>query len=126
MTNVVERLRDSVLRTRDEEAAKGRKDGCDWARNEADALQLQRLADARDQAGHEWRQWFGLDGASSSHCAAEIFLAIIDPEEADRHQVSGFWEDVLGEDIGKVQEDEYVFAFANGALQLWDVVLDAI
>lgn len=127
MEDVVQRLRASALRARAEDAEEGHEEGYQWARHLAEARELMRLANAHEDADGDWRKVFDPDGVPSPPPAAVTFVAIIDAEDSANSRVTEFWENTLGEDPGKAyDDDEYVAAFADGALRLWAEVEDQI
>jgi hypothetical protein len=80
------------------------------------AIQLRKLARGRGPDD----DWYC--GEISSTCsAAEQFYFIIEPEyDGDSRAANGFWEEITSEKADP--EDEYVFGFADGALEVWSQI----
>jgi len=126
MEDVIQRLRASKLEDDSEIVAQGRHDGHAWAKDGATAAELKRLAKYMDrfEAALQGEQ-FTCGSESDAYCGAERFVFEIDPNAGnDRMVASDFWEGVTGEN--EYPDNEYVQAFAEGAMALWSEVADKL
>jgi len=89
------------------EAARGMREGADWAHRYATHEKLKRVANIKFGAGESYA--WQLDEAIG-----------LDPGHGD-----SFW---INEETGRIDppSDEYVEAFCNGATDVWDTVKDKI
>lgn len=125
--DVVQRLPASRLKGNLDVEREGQEAGRWWAENEAEAHELERLANARRELGLDWPRVVGPGRMTNTTSAAERFLRIIEPnEEHCRDAAAGFWGCVLDDQNGRAQEDAFVYAFAEGALGLWEEVKDEV
>ncbi|MFI5380655.1 MAG: hypothetical protein ACHRHE_15260, partial [Tepidisphaerales bacterium] len=115
MKSVIERLKASKELCDAQEQSAGWKAGVAWAKSRATAGQLKRLEKARDPS-NDWS--FGV--GDSAYSDAERFCFIIDPDnDGDRANAAQFWE-IIGDRV--VPDAEFVQAFAEGAMEVWERV----
>jgi len=120
MQETIERLRASKSQHTAAEKSRGYDAGVLWAKDGAEAANLERLAGSRDPV-HDW--YFGI--GSSAYSSAEQFFFIIEPEEeGERGAAQEFWELWAGENVPV--DDDYVHGFAEGACDVWAEVADKL
>jgi hypothetical protein len=127
--DTIERLRASRRRLNDDRFQEGFAMGQAWAKVSAEAGELERLADLRDRSSQDGWGWEGNfdppDGASAYSAAERIAFVILAEEyDGDWGEASNFWEQQAGQE--KHPPDEFVRGFAEGALEIWDLVKDEI
>jgi hypothetical protein len=125
----IERLRASRRRLNDDRFQEGFAMGQTWAKLSAEAGELERLAELRDRSRQDSRGWQGNfdlpDGAGAYSAAERIAFVILGGDcVGDRGEASNFWEQQVGQE--KHPPDEFVRGFAEGALEVWDLVKDEI
>lgn len=125
MTDVIDRLRASKRQGDNESFKKGLNDGREWASDMAEAAELERLErfldDQSSQTG-DWDWWF--EDADTS--TAEALSNAIGGE--DGWDAVEFWERAVGDFRGNpdMSDGSYLRGFAEGAINLWDEVKEAI
>ena len=108
--------------------------GEEWAKDDAGAHHLMRLADAREKAvsDSDWKLCFGVGpGVFCKYDSGERFFFIIDPPERDDRcaDAEQFWSYYALDDDTSLAHDKegtYVLAFAEGALSVWNEVKDQV
>ena len=123
MSDVVKRLRDSKARGQEAAKSEGFAAGQTWARDKAEAAELQALENAYDPV-YGW----GFGSPGSAYSDAEAFFFMISPEsDRDRRAAEEFWETILGEQSARIAySDDFVQGFAEGAMDVWDEVKDQL
>jgi len=120
MKDVIERLKVSREKGANAAYKSGFEAGQKWAREKAEAPQLERLERRRDPQ----HDWYFTEG-SSAYGACEHFYFIIEPDQdGDRGAARVFWEQVGLEEESK--DETVVQGFAEGAMDVWDEVKDKI
>lgn len=124
MSDVIERLRASTQRASSEEFRAGCEAGQKWAKNRAEAIELQRLEEFQDALEREvttsWNAFFCDDphSASSAYTVAEKLFFVIQPEcQGDREGADAFWRKA-----GDKLSPEFLRGFGEGALAVWSAV----
>ncbi len=112
-------MRESNERWGSAERQAGKETGARWAKTEAEAIELRRLAEAVEAE----------DGVHNALAApgervAAVFFNTVFPGEDSRVDRGGFWRG-WADDDGRLS-DEYVEGFAEGALEVWDAVEDKL
>ncbi len=126
MPEVVERLRVSKRKSDDSLFSQGYAAGEEWAKNQAEAEELERLSDFRDQCGTDWDSVL-TTGPDDAYGSGERLYFVISPEDdGDRGASCGFWESQLGLEDGSCPKDSLVRGFVEGALEVWDEVKDQL
>ena len=122
MDDVIQRLRASDRRGKDQDYRAGAEAGREWAMQQAEASELRRLAQLRASVHDE--AWVGsLEGDGPRPFeASELFVFTINPEtDGDRQIARDFWAGKPGfEDAASV--GAFVRGFAEGALEVWEAV----
>ncbi len=125
MQDVVARLRNSRTQRQNDETVAGRAAGQDWAKQRAEAHELERL----EKLVYPSEGWEVLliDTPNQAFSTAEIvFFAIFPDANGDRRAAECFWTDESGfEDYRSVTTD-FVRGFGEGAIELWDSVKDQL
>lgn len=85
-----------------------------WARDEADATDLQRLDKHAAAMGSNIYRDYEEPNALAKQ--------IIGDENAHAGDVDDWWSAVLGESLESIWEPEFVRGFVEGALAVWEVV----
>lgn len=115
MSDVVERLRASKRRTEDKLYQQGHEDGVRFARDQAEAVELERLA--KLVAGLDWEQFFW---RASPLTPGDRLLWHMDSTKCENLDLTEIWEQIGGENGRDLSADKsYVRGFANGALLVW-------
>jgi hypothetical protein len=101
--------------------ARGHEAGRRWAAVEAAADDLIRLKNWKEDAGNQWEDGFSVHD-QAAYGPQEDFVFTISPEHDGDLQVLGeFWEHHSGEPF---PTGDFVYGFAEGALDIWDEVSD--
>jgi hypothetical protein len=124
MKEVAMRLRVSKRKNEAVQYQEGFEVGRRWAMNQAEADELERLADLHlhAQTIREWQTLFyeyRNDASSAAERLAKVILG--EDGEPGRAEAREFWENVLGKREAAVPS-EFVRGFAEGALEVWDEV----
>ena len=85
-----------------------------------------RLEDLYNRTeGHDWHWWFRPE--VSAHAPYRRLMHVIDPStQDDRQAARERWQQIVGEDQFRTNDPDFVQAFAEGALELWDEVKDQL
>jgi hypothetical protein len=129
MADVVARLRASKQQASDSRYKEGYTAGQEWAKNSADAEELERLEAVRDRSGYDWDRLFDSGSrVSDAYGIGERFAFWIVPEgEGSRQSARDFWEAQAGDDFKTLMfDDSFVHGFAEGALDVWAEVKDQL
>ena len=132
MQDVINRLKASKERGDSETFDAGYAIGTEWAQNEAEARDLENLAEAEDRS-----QPYGVvSDAYQPHCipGEQVYIAVQpvgwDSENADVRQESGdFWEMIMdsAEEGERARGDlGFIKGFVKGALDVWQKVVDQL
>jgi hypothetical protein len=125
MDDVVARLKAAAELEDKEEYQAGLEAGRTWAKEDATPKQLRRIADYVEKSDRSydfcwydsslnWNAPFGpLD-----HFA---FVAWPDRKD-DRSAADDFFEQALGDDAHRVQDDDFLHGFGDGVVEIWDQV----
>lgn len=128
MKDVATRLRTSKQKSEDMYVKRGRLDGQDWAKNSAEAEELERLA-AYDAAfaSQSIRSFESVPNASA-YGEDEHFVFVIRPDDdGERRAARDFWEELLSDDAEVFTgQPAYIQAFADAALEVWNEVKDQL
>lgn|SRR5262249_8136824 len=125
--DVIERLRASRHQRESEAFKIGFKWGQEWAKNDADLKQLERLGklydNLTDEPSNDWKQYFE-DKPDCAYATCERLYFQLEPDdEEDRDETRDFWERAAGEDWETdIQDGRWVRGFAEGALDIWNEV----
>lgn len=118
MSEVIERLRASKLKSEDKMTAAGRESGRWWATHRAEYDALKRIAeiDSRDFCSDTpWN--------NAKNLAAAILYADENRDDYDRDEVEQVIRDVFDE---VSESDEYLVGFIEGATEVFDEVKDSL
>jgi hypothetical protein len=133
LDNVIQRLRASRLRSDNSNYLAGEEAGRRWAEREAEAEQLKNLADFLQfvdmQGGGRENSFFCGIWDSRSDCTTtshQLFFAIEETSRNDHGAAKRFWEAVLGKDMRKAENLDFLRGFAAGAERVWIEVKDHI
>jgi hypothetical protein len=127
MSDVIERLKASQESQATDDYKRGHFLGGEWAKTQAEAAGLKRLAACNESCSPiEWDQMFDTGPGPSTNSAAERLAWVIRPDlEGDRDRTDAFWEKVASWGLdGQLGESEFLKGFAEGALEVWDIVKD--
>ena len=114
MEDVVQRLRASKLESESQEERRARAAGQEWAKHHAEWPELERVAEMVSDGGWGW--------GIPNHSWSELSLSNINPdldEEDAREKYPRFWKENAGTEN---PSDEFVFAFFEGAAEIYDQV----
>jgi hypothetical protein len=120
MNAVVERLKASKQKHDDQMYRLGREAGENWAKNSAEAAELERLTDfERSRSFENWEYQFAAWGGAG---CSEL-LDVIKGEDAFAYRPKTYWDDVLGDGgLQKVHNDRFAIGFVESAIALWEAV----
>jgi hypothetical protein len=128
MKDVVARLKAAAELEENEDYQAGMEAGRDWAKRQAKPKELRRLAEyiRNWQGGCEW--WdVGYPGWMAPFGAADNFVFTVRPSrESDRGAPAEFWEEALGEDAHRIEDDDFLHGFGDGAAEVWDQVAEEL
>lgn len=121
MQDVIERLKASKIESQGEISAEGRRDGEAWARDHAEYSELREIAKAlRDAEGQPCEAFEVAE--ENRFTGAQLFVWTIRPHvKGDIMEAGMFWE-AEGFEKGS-PDDDYVQAFAEGAMVVWNQVV---
>jgi hypothetical protein len=131
MDEVIQRLRASKKRRNDELYQEGKQAGEAWAKETAEAEELENLAGFVDRQVeyNSWENYLraAADGEAfrnSSSIGRAIYGVIRPIEDYDWHNSFNFWEETLGDGGPKIIEQPVSFAlgFIDGAFAIWMAV----
>ena len=116
MNDVVERLRASKREAENSEYTSGHETGETWAKKEATARHLQRLAKWHNGIDNDqWREFSEWD---SKEDVANALYYEIEPEmQGDDVSAKDFWDHYVD-----VEGVDYLRGFVEGALSVWEAV----
>jgi hypothetical protein len=118
MQDVVNRLRDTKRESDKALFQDGREWGESWAKDQAEACELQRLEESRSC----WKDELS-EGVSSAYSVAERLYFLIRPDDdRERDSAASFWDDVVKAPEHKVEQSCWVRGFAEGAWDVWETV----
>ena len=129
--NVIQRLTASKLRHEDEVRRIGCEMGKRWAERSAEFHQLKRLSDARDPVN----DWYLDSGQTGLEADKELFYLILSEFGPDagygvreaEAEAAEFWDVAIGDGHEHLlTETAFVQGFAEGAMEVYNVVLDQI
>jgi hypothetical protein len=121
MADVIQRLRASKQQGEAQVYQDGFAEGQEWAKDRAEALELQRLERFRESLRNlEWDLQFKTS-ETDAYGVSDRFVWMVRPEtEGARELCAEFWEQAIGEvNLNRIQEDDFVRGFAEGALDVW-------
>ena len=120
MEAAIERLRKSKERVENEEVVQGHRAGREWATNEAQYDELERVAKwhsgIQNEVIAQWNAPFGAGGW--------LYAEIENDGRPGSAEVDVFWEKITGVD-GEPSE-AFALAFAEGAAEVYDEVADKL
>ena len=123
LQDVIDRLRASKRATESAWARQGREDGDIWARNSAEAHELQALSNLVEHVGDDIRE------GEAFHIARRIAATVAGRPvgDLDRSDVTEFWERVSGDNYqDAIRSVEYLASFLEGVVELWNEVADQL
>jgi hypothetical protein len=133
MDDVIARLRASQREGVSLLFERGREAGEEWAKQEAEAIELRRLEQARYETKSEVKSGFDnwLVGIhpDSRLSARSRFVQIIRPTEHAldcESTVEDFWDEALDDLACDSGDSEFVHGFADGALDIWEEVANKL
>jgi hypothetical protein len=130
MKDVAIRLRASKHKLSGVRYKDGFRAGQRWAKDTADAEELERLEGVRNcRSPGEWASWWHIKTRGGIGPCDRFIHAITPPhpEAGGREVVGNFWEGHGGFDWEERSFDgDFVQGFAEGALDIWDRVKDEL
>jgi hypothetical protein len=101
--------------------------GQEWAKNQADRDQLERLVDHVDGAVPEspWWESTGSDGGGLDASDYLAFAAQTDSYDDDP-DAAAFWKRALGEQAHRISDETFLRGFGEGAVEVWEQVRDKL
>jgi hypothetical protein len=128
LNDVIERLRASKARMQSDDYKEGQTAGRKWAERSAEVWQLIRLAWWRDRAGPEWENCL-VTVRAKGYYAGEAVAGTIMGVKASFQAAQSFWTSALPcpeKRHARSTNDDFVRGFADGALDVWDLVKDKL
>ena len=129
MTDVIARLRGSKTKTDDDNYKSGFQLGQEWAKDTAEYSQLRNLAECRSHHNsnhpYDW-DWYLNQEDIRGELAAKI-ISVPEGEEFHwRDEIQEFWETALSEDQTFRHQPGVLKGFCDGALDVYDQVVDKL
>jgi hypothetical protein len=121
MGDAIQRLRASKLRGEDEAWTKGYEAGQEWARDEAEAEELDRLATLVGRVQHD--RDFDWTSSDAYGIANHVLAEISGEDRIDRRDSEEFWKAALGE---KYPQGNILYGFACGASNFWNEIREKL
>jgi hypothetical protein len=118
MKEVVARLRASRTKTSDKLKAAGRAAGAKWAKNTAEAVDLERLATMVEDA--DWNRIIEAD-PNDAYGPGEHFVFALRPDDHGDRQAAAHFFCGLAHDT-EVNDPYFIEGFVDGALEVWEAV----
>jgi hypothetical protein len=117
MDAVIARLRAAKEQETNEVAQAGKTAGEHWAKHQAKFKQLQRVADDE-----------GVVGRPDAYGWSGVYYEVITGQshDGDRWGIENFWEQILGDDAGRIEDEHFLTGFLEGAKEVWQQVADKI
>jgi len=126
-------LRASKSKSDDERYTTGKFVGTEWANDDAEAKELERLSSLHRQIFFEpsldWKTYFDDSHGLSVYSAAErLYFTLHDEDDGDRDASREFWNSVLEDRVIACDTNvaEFFRGFCDGALEVWDSVKDQL
>lgn len=131
MNSVLGRLRASKGKEEGMDYQAGFRSGKQWAEQRAEAFELQRVEDLRDEIDGDprqsWDAYFEFNEGDVYGPDECLFFTIRPEVEKDRREAEAFWESEGGDSLQAAKDrGEFVRGFAEGALDLWLSVKDEL
>ena len=131
MTDKIERLRASKVKSDNEAYQLGHRLGKGWAEQRAEVSELRRLDELYQALEAEthycWDEYFEEQGSSAYGTDELLFFEMHPEADKDRRESQEFWESVLGDAIHTAADYvSLVKGFAEGALEYWWSVEDEL
>lgn len=127
MNETITRLRASQRKHADEQYRSGYTDGERWAKDEAEAPELERLLSCRRMGtAQDWASYFADDETSAYSPGERIYFTIAPDEDKNRDAAAEFWEHVSGSRGALMGDGSYVRGFWEGALDVWVKIKDKL
>jgi hypothetical protein len=124
MQDVITRLKASKSKTDDENRIRGRGAGKQWASNQAEAAELERLEawTEKDLGGRSWQSLLEQPGRPENAFGEDLRLVeTITKENVDRRYSDRFWE-VITDNKADRRSGTFLIGFVEGALEVWEAV----
>jgi hypothetical protein len=120
---VLERLRSSIRRYKNEDYKRGDEAGRSWAKQHAEVQELENLASFHPKTQMHFWSW-GPEDRDDADSAARQVLAAMRPEgRSDRQASKAFWQEVLGKEH---PQGALLEGFVEGVLAFWNEVKDKL
>jgi hypothetical protein len=130
MDDVIDRLRASKRESESREYKTGLEVGREWAKNRADADELERLAFVRSRLNdRDWHRSLQKGMGHKLMPGERLALTIIGNEvgKPTQHELIKKWEEIVEDHIGdRCLQADFVRGVADGALEVWNAVKDHI
>jgi hypothetical protein len=111
--DIVKRLKATKEQEREEEFEDGKKAGREWAQSDATAKELERLDKYITNTEDDW--WTTTDSASRG-----LFVWAAWPSRREEYGATDdFWQQALGNDAHRIEDDDYFRGFGVGAVEAW-------
>jgi hypothetical protein len=131
MDDVIARLKASKAKTDDASTIRGREAGREWAKDHAEAAELERLESYTEGdfgTGWTWSEWLNDPGPDSEAFGKDHYLAAAvsgDADNFDRADGENFWE-FVGASDEETSSGAFLVGFVEGALEVWSKVKDEV
>jgi hypothetical protein len=100
--------------------------GQEWAKNQADRDQLERLADHVAGAVPESPWWESMDSDGGGLDASDYLAIIVQTGSDDDDDAAAFWKRALGEQAHRICDETFLRGFGEGAVAVWEQVQDKL
>jgi hypothetical protein len=126
MKEVIQRLRASKREADNVQYKEGHEAGRDWAANQAEAEELQRLARFEEKCSGNWEEIESAEQSNAYALMEVVAFAIGGPDhDGDRAFAKDFWESADIDDDAS-RDFAFVRGFVDGAVALWEEVRDQL
>jgi hypothetical protein len=128
MSDVISRLRASKNKSNGERFEAGKELGVKWARETAEAEELELLSEHHDAMQRENYDIFAPSAFNDAYGMWEsLFFHIHRDDDGDRQACEEFWDVAVGEENRPhLSNGEFLRGFVDGALEVWDEVKNQI
>lgn len=126
--DIVKRLQAAKKLDAESDYEEGRAAGKVWAAEKGTPKELRRVANFVDAADRGNVDWWDVDypGWNAPFGAVDNFAMSIDPTLRQSRAFDDFWEELLGDDKGRISEADFLHGFGDGVTEVWEEVKDEL
>ena len=116
MEDVITRMKAAEEMESNSDFKAGKKAGESWAKECATPRQLRRLDNM------DYQTFFQGVPSDQTGWGGVLLRIILGKDFENSHEVIHFWENALGDDCGRIADQDFARGFTMGALGVWEVV----